>query len=252
MGHGTLYGIGVGPGDPELLTLKAVRVLQEVPVIAIPVAQVNGESYALSVVTSYLRPDQELLRLHFPMRRDTVTREAHRRIAADTLAEQLVRGRDVAFLTEGDPLLHSTLVYVSYHLAAVFPVVIVPGITSFSAAAVDARLPLSQAEERLAVLPAVFEDWDELRRTLTDFDTVILLKVQGVLEPLIELLREMDLLRCAVLVERASLAEGRVVRALTLWKGQSVHYLSLLIVRKGLGPLPVVTGVSESNCGRWL
>ena len=105
---GTLYGIGVGPGDPELLTLKAARLIRESPVIAAPIAKAGAESYALSIVADRLQPEQTVLKLLFPMLKDVAAKQAHRQAAAQAIAAELQAGRDVAFLTEGDPLLHST------------------------------------------------------------------------------------------------------------------------------------------------
>ena len=213
MAGGMLYGIGVGPGDPELLTLKAVRVLRKVAAVAVPVSREDGESYALTTVSTWLQPEQRVLRLHFPMTRDVATRERHRRAAARAIAAESYAGRDVAFLTEGDPLIHSTFIYVLRRLPENLPVEIVPGVS-----------------QRLAVVPATSESLTGLRRILGDFDTVVLIKIHRTLDRLIDLLDEMGLVEQAVLVERASHSSGRVVRDLRDLRGQPVHYLSLLIV----------------------
>jgi precorrin-2/cobalt-factor-2 C20-methyltransferase len=137
----------------------------------------------------------------------------------------------VAFLTEGDPLIHSTFIYVLRHLPQDLPVEIIPGVSSITTAAAQAKMPLVSADQRLAVLPATFENLDRLRQTLRNFDTVVLLKVHRVLDQLIDLLDELELSEQAVLVERASHESGRVVRDMRTLRGESVHYLSLLIVR---------------------
>lgn len=231
--QGTLYGVGVGPGDPELVTLKALNVLNRCPVVAVPVSQLGAESYALSVVAIHLRPDHTLLRLHFPMTRDRAERLAARQDAARQVAEALQAGHDVAFLTEGDPMLHSTFLHVLAHLPSPTPVQIVPGVSSIAAAAAASGTPLVDGDQRLAVLPATFEDLDALARTLREFDTVVLMKVHRVLDRVIDILTELNLLDRAVLVERASLPSGRVVRHIATLRGRPVHYLSLLIVRSG-------------------
>lgn len=231
MAIGTLYGVGVGPGDPELLTLKAVRLLRQTPVIAVPVSQAGGESHALDTALSFLRPEQTVHKLYFPMVRDLADREQHRRAAAQAIATELRAGRDVAFLTAGDPLLYSTFIYVLRHLPAGLPVEIVPGVTSITAAAAQTKMPLVNAEQRLAVLPATFENPAQLRQTLHDFDTVVLLKVHRVLDRLIDLLNETGLIEGAMLVEQASRQAGRVVRNVRSLRGKPVHYLSLLIIR---------------------
>jgi precorrin-2/cobalt-factor-2 C20-methyltransferase len=220
----------VGPGDPELLTLKAARILAKTPVIAVPVTQIGGESYALSTAAGFLLPEHRLLRLHFPMLKDETARQSYRRVAAETIVEELRAGRDVAFLTEGDPLLHSTFIYILQYLPAGLPLELVPGVSSIMAAAAQAHLPLVHADQRLAVLPATFEDVADLRQILADFDTVVLLKVNRVFDRLLDLLHELDLARQAVLVERASHPAGRVIRDIDSLRGMPIHYLSLLIV----------------------
>lgn len=227
---GTLYGIGVGPGDPELLTLKAVRILRQVPTLAVPVTRVGGDSYALEIVSDMVRPEQTVLRLHFPMLKDPAAKRVHRQAAAQTIADELKAGRDVAFLTEGDPLLYSTFIYVLQQIVPAFPVEVVPGVSSVTAAAAQAVLPLVNADQRLAVIPTTFEHLADLRLIFREFDTVVLLKFHRVLEPLLDLLDELGLSEHTVLVERASHAEGRVVRDARRLRDMSVHYLSLLIV----------------------
>jgi precorrin-2/cobalt-factor-2 C20-methyltransferase len=213
-----------------LLTLKAVRVLRKAAAVAVPVSREDGESYALTTVSTWLQPEQRVLRLHFPMVRDVATRERHRRAAARAIAAELHAGRDVAFLTEGDPTIHSTFIYVLRHLPENLLVEIIPGVSSITAAAAQAQTPLVSADQRLAVVPATSESLAGLRRILGDFDAVVLVKVHRRLDRLIDLLDEMGLVEQAVLVERASHSSGRVVRDLRDLRGKPVHYLSLLIV----------------------
>lgn len=228
---GTLYGVGIGPGDPELLTLKAARVIGAVPVVAVPVARPDGRSYALDVVGGMLRPDQEILKLLFPMLKDANAKASYRRAAAESVLAVLRTGRDVAFLTEGDPLFHSTFIYLLAELPAGTPLVVVPGISSVHAAAAQAQLPLVNAGQRLAILPVTFEDEAALRETLRTFDTVVLMKFHRDLDRLLDLLDELGLTGCAVIVERASHADGRVIRDVRSTRGGELHYLSLMIVR---------------------
>jgi len=227
---GTLLGVGVGPGDPELLTLKAARVIQTAPVIAVPCAGADGDSYALQIVQELLRPEQLVIKLHFPMVRDLAMRRRHRRQAAETVAGYLARGQDVAFLTEGDPLLYSTFVYVLEQMPDGVPVEIVPGVSSYHAAAAEAHLSLVQAGQRLAILPATNENLDDLAAILDLFDTVILFKIKHNLERVLCALDELGLTEGAVLVERASHPMGRVVRNVRGLQRGGVHYLSVLIV----------------------
>ena len=230
MSYGTLYGIGVGPGDPDLLTIKAARIISQVPIIAVPVAKVDGDSYAHAIGASLLKPSQQIEKLYFPMLRDEQQRSIKRREAAQQVATHLKTGHDVAFLTEGDPLLHSTFGYLLEHVPSEFPVEIVPGITSILGAAADYKQPLVMGDERLAVLPATFEEISELPQILAAFDTVVLLKVHKVLDPVLSLLDDLQLLQQAIVVERASHPEGRVFTDVTNLHGEQLHYLSLMII----------------------
>lgn len=227
---GCLYGVGVGPGDPELLTLKALRVIQSVQVVAVPYSKENEESYALNIVSDYLLPRQAVKKLYFPMTKDLEVRKKHRQAAALELAELLRDGVNVAFLTEGDPLLHSTFQYILEHLPPSLPVQVIPGISSVMAAAAEAQFPLVSGHQRLAVIPSTFESPEDLRMVFAQFDTVVLMKVHTVLRPVIELLREYNLLDRAVIVERASHPLQKVYRNIESVDREALHYLSLMIV----------------------
>ncbi len=230
---GTLFGVGVGPGDPELLTMKAVRVIQVVDVIAVPCAKRDGRSYALEIVGDLIDPNQSVLKLHFPMVNDLAVRRRHRRQAARSVAERLAEGRSVAFLTEGDPLLYSTFAYILRHLPDGTLVEIVPGISSINAAAAQAQLPLVQADQQLAVLPATVENLERLPTVLELFDTIVLLKLHHTFEQVLRALDALHLTEKAVLVERASHVLGRVERSVGALQGDEIHYMSLLVVSKG-------------------
>lgn len=230
---GKLYGVGMGPGDPELVTLKAVRVIQGADVVAVPVAQRDSESYALELARPHLRPGQVVERLHFPMARDVAARRVHRRAAAEGVLAHLAAGRTVAFLTEGDPTIHSTFLYVLAEMPEGAAVEIVPGVSAITAAAAQAGAPLVNGDQRLAVLPAAFEEDDaDLRTILRTFDTVVFLKAHRQLDRLLPLLDELGLADRAIWVERATHPAGRVVRDVRSLPGAGdLHYLSLLIVR---------------------
>ena len=231
---GKFIGIGVGPGDPELLTLKAIDILKHAAVIAVPYSTPKQQSLALQTARDYIKPQTRILKLHFPMVKDEAVRQEHRLQAAEQIAEHLRSGEDVAFLTEGDPMLYSTFAYLLWHLEERFPIEIVPGISSVMASAAQAHLPLATGDQRLAVLPANYENIDKLGAILALFDTVVLMKVHAVLEELIDYLAEKDLLAQAVLVERASAENCRVFTDLQSIERDQVSYLSQLIVSKNI------------------
>lgn len=177
---GRLYGVGVGPGDPELLTRKAERILRQVDVVAVPKRGPRDRGYAFEIVASLLDPGrQEILDLVFPMTRDRERLEAAWESHVEALARRLRDGRDCAFITEGDPFLYSTFIPLWERLRArcpEVPVEAVPGVSSVTAASCRAGLPLASGGERVAILPAVPEDPGALRGIAAAFDTVVVMK----------------------------------------------------------------------------
>ena len=232
--RGRLYGIGVGPGDPELLTLKAHRILQQVPLVCVPQATTSGDSFALGIVREFLDPDsQEIMRIIFPTNNERGAREVWRR-AACRIAERLKEGHDAAFITEGDPMLYSTFSYVLKNIRADYPCVpveIVPGVSSVMAAAASAEAPLVTHGQSLAVLPASY-GIGGLREAIANHDTVVLMKVN---RAMIQALTELDNLGLAgksVYIKRATTEREQVVYDLKQLADDDLDYFSLLIVRK--------------------
>lgn len=232
---GTFYGIGVGPGDPELLTLKAHRLIQSLPILFVPVARPGSPSYARAIVEPYLDSRrQSVVELVFAMREEPERMAAQWVVNARRIARELAEGHDVCFLTEGDPSLYSTFGHVAGALQAIrpdVPVVVVPGISSPQAAAARFQLPLADRDERLAILPASYERAD-LRTVLTTFDTVVLLKVARVLDSVLDVLEEVGRIDQATLVTRVGRPDEVCVRDVRRLRGQKVDYFSLLIVRR--------------------
>jgi precorrin-2/cobalt-factor-2 C20-methyltransferase len=227
---GTLYGIGVGPGDPELITLKAAAILKAVPIVAVPCASPDGDSLALTTAQEVIQPETQVLKLHFAMVKDEATRQAHRRRAAEQVVDCLNAGKDVAFLTEGDVMLYSTFSYILEYLDNRFHVEIVPGISSVMASAAAAGIPLAINDQRLIVLPATYENLSNLGETLSTFDTIVLLKVHSVIEELIAVLKKAGKLNRAVLVERALSDNCKVISDFEAIKNGQLPYMSQVIV----------------------
>ncbi len=229
-----LYGVGVGPGAPDLLTLRAAEILRRVPVIAAPRraeadASLAGRIAAEAVVAP---AGQELLLLTFPMTRDAATRRAAREVAARAVADRLHRGLDVAFVTEGDPLLYSSFLDLLAEAPRHFPhvpVEVVPGITSVTAVAAAARAPLADGSDRIAIVPAA-EALPDVARLGREFDTLVLMKAGSVLPALVDALERAGLLDRALLVTDASTARERVVRDLRALGAAPVGYFSTVLV----------------------
>jgi len=226
---GTLYGVGVGPGDPELLTLKALRIIQNVQVIATPSAKNDGKSYALDIIRDRLKKEQQIVFLHFSMVKDLAVRQAHRQAAGKKVLSYLEQGKDVAFITEGDPLFYSTFTCLLDYLPDNVPIEVVPGVDSIHAATADIRRPLVRADQKLAILPISTTTLLKLPTVLLLFETVVLLKINRHLGRLVMMLDELNMLEHTVLIERASNQSTRIIR--NLQEGNlDVHYLSQMII----------------------
>ncbi|MSS27499.1 precorrin-2 C(20)-methyltransferase [Desulfovibrio sp. PG-178-WT-4] len=230
--NGTLYGVGVGPGAPDLLTLRAVNVLRAVDVILAAASPRNDYSAALDTARPHLRPDARLLRLEFPMTRDAgVLREAWLK-AAQAAREVLEGGESAAFLTIGDPLIYSTFGYLLRTLREIaphLPVEIVPGITSFQAAAARTGTVLCEGGESLRILPGI-NGRDNLAAELAGADTAVILKAYRNFPGICEALRATERLADGLLASHVEQPEERIRRGVDGMDG-TPPYMSLIISR---------------------
>ncbi|NPV27512.1 MAG: precorrin-2 C(20)-methyltransferase [Firmicutes bacterium] len=232
MAKGIFYGIGVGPGDPELLTIKAVKVLESTQVVCVPRSKAEAGSLALQIARQYLPASAEVLEFTFPMVREKSVLESYWDTAAGSIKERLWQGLNVAFLTLGDPSLYSTYAYVVRalrRLDADALVQTIPGIPSLVAAAARLNYPLATGDEPVLVLP----NWrgrTELVNYLKAFPNLVVLKVSREFAELREALQECG--RSGFLVSRCGL-DGEVVETdLVMLDPAKVDYLSLVIVRR--------------------
>lgn len=223
---GTLYGVGVGPGDPELLTLKAVRLIRECAVIAVPDSRGGGQA-ALDIVREHIG-DRTVLSVPLPMTRDEAELAASREAAADLLCARLDAGEDVAFLTLGDPTVYSTYGYLHALVRARgYPARMVAGVPSFCAAAAALGRPLCEAGEPLHILPASYPGaLDAL-----DLDGVrVLMKSGAQIPEVLERLGEKGLLERSAMAERVGMPGQRLTHSLAGYEGEP-GYFSIVIVR---------------------
>ena len=230
---GGLYGVGVGPGDPELITLKAQRILSQVSVIFVPRKDAKHESYARSIISGLVgNSNQRIVDLVFPMQKGTL--KPYWEEAVEKIWQHLARGEDCAFVTEGDALLYGTFIYILPIFQEHHPEVtieVVPGISSINAASARVLLPLSSGGERVAIIPATYED-DALREVLESFDTVVLLKLYPVFDKILDILEEMKLVDRCIYIRRCTTKDEEIVKDIRKLKGKNLDYLSLLIVRR--------------------
>jgi precorrin-2/cobalt-factor-2 C20-methyltransferase len=230
---GKFYGIGVGPGDPELLTIKAYRLLQQVDVLCIPKSRMEKESLALNVVRQSLDRDFRVLELLFPMSHDEEVLATHWDRAAEQVAAELAAGHNVAFITIGDPMFYSTYAYLLQRVRKdpEVEVLTVPGVTAFAACASMINEPLTEKDERVAVIPAAY-NLEDLREVLKSFDNLVLMKVNRNYDAVVDLLEETGLLDRAVYVSRCGYPDQFYTTDIKSLVGKEKDYMSVLIVRK--------------------
>lgn len=232
---GTLYGLGVGPGDPELITVKTFRILSESPVIAYPKKRMGSMSYAQRIVELYVRPqEKEMLGLVFPMTKDKEILEREWQNTAAQVWEKLQQGKDVAFVTEGDPMFYSTFIHMMRIISEKHPEVdvkTIPGVSSFLGAASRLGIPLADGDEQIGIIPAT-EDREAMRQALLTHDCVVFLKIAKVLDLIIDLLHELNLADKASVVSKVTSEEEMIWRNVDELKGADPGYLTLMVVRK--------------------
>ncbi len=235
--RGTLYGIGVGPGDPELMTLKGARVLEGCNHVFVPKAGRENGSIALGIASRFLRPGCLVHELVFPMSGDRGELSRHWTEAARSVAELLGTGEDACFLTLGDPFLYSTYIYLVRSLREQLPgveAITVPGITAFSAAAALAEFPVGEGRGRVLIVPAS-DDLEAVEEALASGGTVILMKVGRRLAAVVDVIEKAGLLDRAVYVSRAGLEGQEVETDLRKLRQDRTEadYLSILLVHAG-------------------
>jgi precorrin-2/cobalt-factor-2 C20-methyltransferase len=233
--RGRLYGIGVGPGDPELLTLKALRLIEAVPVVAYFVAK-GKKGNAFGIVEGYLRDSQRREPLVYPVTTETLPPPlSYEAIIADfydtaaaIVASHLDAGRDVAVICEGDPFFYGSYMYLHDRLAPRFDVEVVPGVCSMLGGAAVLGAPLVYRNQSLCVLSGVLSE-EELRRRLADADAAVIMKLGRNFDKVRRVLEELGLAARALYVERATMANQRIV-PLAEVDPMASPYFSLLVV----------------------
>lgn len=227
MNRGKFYGIGVGPGDPELLTMKAVRLMGACDTIAVPQSG-GSEQVALKIAQEYIK-DKPILHCELPMTRDKAQRDASHDRAADAICTVLDQGRDVAFLTLGDPTIYATSWYIFKRIVERgYETEIVPGVPSFCAAAAALGRALCQDDEMLHIIPASHGAVDE---GLDLPGSKVLMKAGKSILKVRDRLAARGELAHAALVERCGMEGERLVTDLAALD-DSLSYFSMILVRE--------------------
>ena len=229
---GRLYGLGLGPGDPELVTLKALRLLRAAPVVAYPAPE-EGESFARRIVAEWLDPKQREIRIPFPMRPGPPPAEVYQRAAAQ-LAAIMDAGDDIAYLCQGDPLFYGSFAGILTRLMAGYRVTVVPGVSSLTACAAAASAPLVQRDETLSVIPAGLPE-NELALRLVEADSAAIIKLGRHFAKLRRVLERLGLIDGALYVEHASLPNQRIAALATIDPASVPYFATALVRCRGRG-----------------
>jgi precorrin-2/cobalt-factor-2 C20-methyltransferase len=232
--YGILRGVGVGPGDPQLLTFKAAEILNRRAVIAY-VVDAHGESYARRTAAVHFPLKTRELPLHFVMSPRRAERLAARMKAARQVMEVLSSGEDVTFITEGDPLLYSTFQHLLTALPPEVPVEICPGVSSLTASAAEVCFPLPVEDERMVVATFNPETILRLPEWLEIFEVIVLFKAHHHIEVLQEVMTTTRHPGRVVLIQRATLTGQTRVLNLAAWDGSPLPYFTTVLIRSERG-----------------
>ncbi len=226
MPTGRLHGLGIGPGDPELLTLKALRLLQAAPVVAYPVSD-SGKSLARSIVAAYLTHAPIEVPMYFPFKPEQSAQPYYDQ-AAIILAEHLSGGQDVAVLCEGDPFFYGSFMYLFTRLAERFCTEVVPGVSSLMASASALGTPLTYRNDVFVVLPAMLPA-DVLAARLAGADAAVIIKLGKHFAKVYDVLQQMGLHQRARYITCATMANQRIV-AIEQVDPTQVPYFSMIVI----------------------
>lgn len=230
---GKFFGLGVGPGDPELISLKALRILRNVHTVFAASSSKNSHSLAMRIASPHIPQGTTVIKLAFPMTKDRKILEACWAQNAATIVKELEKGKDVAFITLGDPLTYSTYGYVLREIKKIVPdieVETVPGITSYQAAGALVHMPLAEGEEALLVVSGA-KGGEHLRRLGREVDNVVVLKTYRHFQDIYSALDEMKLVDSTIGITCCGHSDEEVITDIREMAGKKLNYFTLLIVK---------------------
>lgn len=242
---GKLFGVGIGPGDPKLLTLKAVEKLIEAQCIIVPKSCEDKESLALSIISDVIgnrqkdiyteRLNKEVLELVFPMSRNNETLENAWQNAAEVIKSKLDEGIDVAFATLGDPSVYSTYMYIHKKIANDgYEVHIIPGVSSFCACCAAAGISLAEKNEKIAIIP--LHDFDNesdcIDIIIDKFENIVFMKAGKSISKISDKLKAKNLFDKAVIIDRCGMTQESLHYDLQAAANNYFSYFSTMIVKK--------------------
>ena len=228
--QGTLFGVGVGPGDPKLMTIKAGEVIRSVDVVAYPVNR-SGESQARTIASALIPEEATELPLHIPMNVDPDPARDAYDSAANQISTFLLTGKSVAYLCLGDPMFYGSFMYLAARLAVTHKIEVIPGITSLSACAAQTRLPLAGRTDVLSVIPATLEE-PQLEVALRKADTAVVIKVGRHMRKVREVLRKLNLAENAIVVENGTGQGERITLVEQVTDDEKPYFSTILVTRR--------------------
>lgn len=226
------YGIGVGPGDSSLLTLKAVEILNKIDILYTPEAEKDGGSLALSIAKPHFNETLEIKYRHFPMSFNKAEKESKWESVAKEVVRDVKEGKSVGFITLGDPMIYSTYVYIMEKLIHEVDVETIPGISSFSNIASSQNLPLVMDTEPLIVLPCTAEE-AVIDDAMQKYSCLVLMKVYKKFEMIRDKIEKYGLIDCSVLVSNSSQGSEKVYTDLRdVNSKEKISYFSTILINK--------------------
>ena len=229
---GKLFGIGVGPGDPELLTVKAINAIKQLDVIIAPKTEKKDGSVALNIASQYIKPETEIVFQVFFFSVGFAVDDIAWQSNKQEILELLQAGKNVGFLTLGDPMLYSTYIYVFRLLQhEAVEIETIPGIPAFCAIGSATNTPIVEGDSILSIIPANMPE-DRVRSALKTCDNAVLMKVYKNSDAVIDMLAEEGLAKQAVLASRCGLDDEVIIRDISGEKGRKLNYLSTILTRR--------------------
>lgn len=228
---GTLYGVGVGSGDPEELTLKGLRILRESDVILVPVSQEGKKSQALRAVESFIT-DKQIKELYFPMTKDTDVLQEAWNESVRVICDLLKKGQQLAFITIGDVSIYSTFTYIVKKVREMdFDVDLIAGVPSFCSLAARSGQSLCDWEEPLLIYPSNYH-MEKIDAYIKEFDNLVLMKVAKEFDNVVDILDANEALDSSYLITKCGYSEEEICTNLKEKQGEKLNYLSTVIVNK--------------------
>ncbi|MBR0290034.1 MAG: precorrin-2 C(20)-methyltransferase [Selenomonadaceae bacterium] len=229
---GTFYGIGVGPGDPELLTLKAIDALKKIDVLIAPKTEKKSDSVALSIAQPHLKPSVRIIYQTFPMIKDFAEEKEIFEANKEEILNELRGGKNVGFATLGDPMFYSTYIYIFRLLKSCgVKIVTIPGVPAFLAIAAQIGRPLAYGNDILTIIPATAE-LDAIKNFLDKADATVLMKVYKNFPEVVDALKVHGMIDEAVLVSRCGLDDEKIITDIAAHKDEHLNYLSTILTRR--------------------